>query len=499
MLQLQHISKSFPGVKALQDVSITFEAGKVHALCGENGAGKSTLMNIISGNLQADAGRIVWKDQEVVIPSVQQAQRMGIGIVYQERSLVDALSVAENIYPVNQPLTRLGFIDHRALHLQAAQLMAQLNLQGIAPGMQVGLLSASQKQLVEIAKALALQPQLLILDEPTASLTSEETATLFGMVRQLKKQGVAVIYISHRMAEIRELADMVSILKDGCLQGTFHVAGITTEDIVRKMVGRDIDAAAYRSNSQEEIVLQVSALSGPGFSSISFHLHKGEILGLAGLQGAGRTALAEALFGALPVHAGSILLHGREVRIESPLQAIAAGVAYLPDDRKAAGLFGERSVAANIEVAARRKGWFNRKENEAVAAAYCERLHIRTPSVQQEVRKLSGGNQQKVVLAKWLHTQPGILLVNEPTHGVDVGAKAEIYNLLKSLTAAGKSILLISSELPELLLLSDRIGVMWQGQLRALLERSGATEERITALASGLDEHTVMGSAPGGP
>jgi len=486
MLQLKNISKSFPGVKALQDISLQFKAGEVHALCGENGAGKTTLMNILVGNIQPDAGSIFLNSQKIDVESIQVAQRLGIGIVYQERSLVDSLTVAENIYPVNQPLDRFSLINYQQLNKQAQALLDELQLPHLSPTMKVENLSSSQKQMVEIAKALAQVPSWLILDEPTASITHRETETLFSIIRKLKAKGVAVIYISHRMTEIKAIADRVSVLKDGIFQGTFDAASTSTDTIVTKMVGRDLQQAEYISHQQKEFSLDIKNLSGKGFSNISFTLHKGEILGLAGLQGSGRTELALAIFGDIPVQYGKIVEDGISIHPRHPADCIRLGMAYIPDERKTQGLFMEQSITDNIIAADAGAGIYNRGESNAISEKYTSKLNIRTTGVRQKVQKLSGGNQQKVVLAKWLHTDADIFIVNEPTHGVDVGAKAEIYGELKKLTAAGKSILLISSELPELLLLSDRIAVMYKGSMQGIIGHDSANEENITAMASGM-------------
>jgi ribose transport system ATP-binding protein len=486
MLQLRNISKTFGVVRALQDVTIEFCAGEIHALCGENGAGKSTLMAVVAGNLQPDSGEIIWNGGPVVFQNRMQSQALGIGIVYQERSLVESLSIAENIYPVNQPKTRWGGIDYTALHAQAQQLLYTLQLNNLSSRTIVARLSPAQKSMVEIAKALAQHPKLLILDEPTASLTHHETGTLFQILMQLKAQGVAIIYITHRMAEVEQLADVVSVLKDGQYQGTLKKSETTPEQIVRLMVGRELEQWHKTSSVQNDVLLDVQQLSGTGFSDVSFSIRRGEVFGLAGLPGSGRTELARALFGDSKISRGQLFKTTIPLTLRHPADAIKAGLAYLPDDRKAYGLFLDSTVAENIAATDLQEGWYNAQQAERDAATLCRQLDIRTPSVKQQVRKLSGGNQQKIVLAKWLHRGPEILIVNEPTHGVDVGAKREIYELLKKFTAQGKSVLLISSDLPELLLLSDRIGVMYRGHLRTILERTEATEERITAIASGI-------------
>lgn len=486
MLQLQNITKTFTGVKALQDISLHFKGGEVHALCGENGAGKSTLMNIIAGNLQPDSGDIFWNGKEVQLHNRQQSQNLGIGIVYQERSLVDSLSIAENIFPINQPKTSVGFIDYKQLYLQAESLLAQLKIGNLSPKTSVGRLSSAQKAMVEIAKSLAQNPSLLILDEPTASITHQETETLFHIISDLKQKGVAVIYISHRMAEIKEVADVVSVLKDGVHQGTVDAMTTPVEEIIRMMVGRELSTIAFKSHRQQEVVLEVNDLTGKGFQEVSFQLFRGEILGFAGLQGSGRTEIARALFGDILVEKGTILKNGKAFRLNHPSDAISNGIAYVPDDRKALGVFLEKTIAENIAVAKLKRGWYREKEVVENAVGFGERLRIKTPSVKGVVRQLSGGNQQKVVMAKWLNTAPDIFIFNEPTNGVDVGAKGDIYALLKKLTGEGKSILLISSELPELLLLSDRIAVLYNGRLHGIISREEATEEKLAALASGV-------------
>jgi ribose transport system ATP-binding protein len=485
MLRLQKISKSFSGLKALQGVSLEFAGAKVHAICGENGAGKSTLMNIIVGNLRPDIGDIFWEGVYIEIENIQQAQRLGIGIVYQERSLVDSLSVAENIFPVDKPVNAFGLIDYAKLFQKTESLLEQLQLKNISPKTVVGKLSAPQKQMVEIAKALAQNPSLLILDEPTASVTHKETETLFNIIRQLKARGVAIVYISHRMAEIKQIADVVTVLKDGCLQGTVD-AQTPSEQLVKMMVGRELLFVKHESDKQPETKLEVKNLSGEGFQNVSFELHKGEIIGIAGLLGSGRTALARVLFGDTRITGGQIFKDGKEMIFHHPADAIVAGIAYIPDDRKSLGLFIEKTVSENIVSTRLIKGLYKEADNNRTSESFKERLGIKTPSVKQLIRKLSGGNQQKVVVAKWLNTEPDVLIINEPTHGVDVGAKADIYSILKKLTREGKSIIMISSELPELLLLADRIAVMYTGRLQKIIDKQDATEEIITELASGL-------------
>ncbi|MEO6963244.1 MAG: sugar ABC transporter ATP-binding protein [Puia sp.] len=487
MLRLENISKYFPGVRALQEVSLEIKAGEVHALCGENGAGKSTLMNIIGGNLSPDHGNIYWKGNPVQIKTVGTAQELGISIVYQEKSLVDSLSVAENIFPVNQPRNSFGLIDSRALFSRTKQLMDQLMLDNLAPQTVVGNLPGAQKGMVEIAKALAKNPSLLILDEPTASLTHRETEVLFRIIRQLKAAGVAVIYISHRMAEIKQIADVISVLKDGKYQGTVSVHA-PAEQIVRMMVGRDLELAQYRSHAEQRTKLEVKNLNGKGFRHISFKLNRGEILGFAGLSASGRSAMARALFGDAEITGGELFVDEKQIYLRNPVDSMRAGIAYIPEDRKTEGLFMDRSVADNIGSASMQHGLYRKKAALTEAEELIRKFSIRTPEAKNVVSKLSGGNQQKVVIAKWLSLDPDILIVNEPTNGVDVGAKAEIYEILRAMTARGKSILMISSELPELLLLADRIAVMYNGSIIKILHHEEATEDKIASLASGMEE-----------
>jgi len=489
VLQLQHITKAFPGVIALDDVSLDIAKGEVHALCGENGAGKSTLMNILSGNLQPDGGTIILKGEKVIIPNPNTARSMGIGMVHQERSLVSELSIAENIFANTQPINRWGLIDYGALYRQTRQLLSQLQLDTLKPRTRVANIPPAEQQMVEIAKALALEPDVLILDEPTAAITEKETEILFQIIRSLTAQGTSVIYISHRMAEIFEIADRVSVLKDGKLQGTKQVEETDVNEIIRMMVGRDLKPQPYEDTRQEAVALQVSQFSGIKFQDISFELHQGEILGLAGLVGAGRTEIARAIIGADPTYGGEVWVNGNLCHFKHPEEAFAHKVVYLPEHRKTQGLFLEMSVADNIAVTHLEellKGLFIQQAYlHQSADAYIKLLDIRTPTHTQKVVNLSGGNQQKIVLAKCLALKPHVLIVDEPTHGIDVGAKSEIYRLLRELAAQGMGILLISSELPELLTLSDRVLVLYNGQITAELPREQFSEETILHYASG--------------
>ncbi len=506
LLAMSGIDKSFPGVRALVDVRLEVHAGEVHAVVGENGAGKSTLMHILAGVYQPDEGRIDFGGhQHVRIADEQAAQRMGIAIVYQERSLFDSLSVAENIFAGRQPV-RLGtWIDQRRMDALARGLLARVDLH-VAPSTLVGSLPGAEQQVVEIAKALSLGAKLIIFDEPTAALTEGETRTLFAIIRSLRQAGTAVIYISHRLEEIFAIADRVTVLKDGRWQGTLSVAEATPQKLVRMMVGRDVAGtlrAASRTSSGSPPLFEVRGLSdrpavsaaGKGLRDISFHVRAGEIVALAGLADAGRSEAALSIFGARPFAAGRILVAGRPVRIRNVRDAIAAGIGYLPADRKQAGLFLEMSIAHNVAAAGlSRFGRLvtSRRRLESAAEDYRRKLNIACRSVRQHVRSLSGGNQQKVLLAKWLLVEPRILIVDEPTRGVDVGAKAEVHKLLVELADRGAAVLVISSDLPEVLALGDRVIVMAQGRIVGELGRGEATEEAVMHLAAGTAAETSV-------
>ncbi|MDX2071106.1 MAG: sugar ABC transporter ATP-binding protein [Haliscomenobacter sp.] len=485
MLELINISKFYPGVKALQQVSLCVIPGAIHAICGENGAGKSTLMNIIAGNVQPDEGSIRWQGEHIFITSARAAQDLGIGIVHQERSLAENLSIAENVFVEKAPRQRWGWIDRRALNQQTQQLLAELGLLQLSPQQLVSSLSPAQKQLIEIAKALAVAPKLLILDEPSSSLGEQETQLLFGLLQQLKLRGTAILYISHRMAEIFQIADQITVLKDGQSQGSYPAANLDHEKLIQLMVGRKLAQESFASFASKEVCLKIEQLRGVGFSDISFELYRGEILGLAGLIGAGRSELARALFGDQPIQTGTIELAGKAVQFKHPFDAIAAGLAYVPEERKNLGLFLDKSMLENIQSVFLHKQFWLNLEVPRIAEHYREKLRIKTPSLAQQVGLLSGGNQQKIVLAKWLATKPQVLIVDEPTQGIDIGAKVEIYQLLKQLSQEGIGILLISSELPELLLLADRIAVMQQGQIAGILPKEQASEAKIMQLATG--------------
>ncbi len=486
-LKLNHIGKSFPGVKALHDISFDVHTGEVHALCGENGAGKSTLMNILSGNLKPDQGTFQLNGETLSFSNPKEAFAKGIAIVHQHLSLVDNLSIAENIFANQHPLNRFGFIQYKKLYQQTSHVLNELEI-SLSPTALVSSLSPAQKQMVEIAKALAKNPQVLILDEPTASLTDKEIKVLFSIIHNLKQRGVSILYISHRLVEIFQLADRITILKDGTYQGTFAKEDITKEDLIKKMVGREISTSTSTALNNSQVLLEVKNLCGGKFNDINFTLHRGEILGVAGLVGAGRTEIARALFGADQKTKGEVLKENIPLTIHHPADAIRNRMAYVSEDRKVLGLFQEMSIEENIIASSlalnNDYAFFDKVKSNQQAEEVSKQLRIVSQNINQKVAQLSGGNQQKVLLGKWLSVQPDILIVDEPTHGVDVGAKQEIYTLLKKLASDGMGIIMISSELPELLGLCHRILVIHEGRLNGELSSEAATEEKILSLAA---------------
>jgi ribose transport system ATP-binding protein len=502
-LAARAITKRFPGVTALQDVSLDVSAGSVHAIVGENGAGKSTLMNILAGVYRADAGEIHLDGQPVDFPSPRAAERAGVVLIHQELNLVPALSVAENIFLGREP-ARAGFVARRRMEQAAARLLDRLG-HHLDPRRIVDTLRVSDQQMVEIAKALSLEARVLVMDEPTTALARGDVERLFAIIRMLVKAGTAVIYISHKMDELFDIADEFTVLRDGRRTGHTRAVDTTPADQVRLMVGRDVvyTGSEQPSPSQHEIGereierLRVERLSsrtrdlshGRSLSSISLGVRAGEILGVAGLMGAGRTELLESLFGLHPTSDESrIFVDGQRLAIGGPREAIRAGLAFVSEDRKAQGLVLDFPVAHNITLAQLKRfsrfGFLQRQGERAAAADLVQRLGIKTFDTATTTLHLSGGNQQKVVLAKWLLTLPKVLLLDEPTKGIDIAGKTDIYRLIDTLAANGLAIVLVSSELPELLALSDRILVLREGRVAGTLGRADATEERIIELAT---------------
>ena len=489
LVEMLNISKGFPGVRALSDVRFDLMPGEVHALMGENGAGKSTLMKILSGVYSLDAGEVRVDGQAVDISSPREAQKLGIAIIHQELALMRDLNAAQNIFIGREPRKGL-LLDEAKLNADAAAIFRSMNL-GLDPKVMVGNLTIAKQQMVEIAKALSYKSRVLIMDEPTAALTDSEIAELFTIINRLKADGVGIIYISHKMDEIKRISDRVTVMRDGEYVGTVPAAETPIETIISMMVGRKLsdEALVIPDTSKAEVALEVRDFRrGKEIRDVSFSVRKGEILGLAGLMGAGRTEVARAIFGADPVEAGDVLVHGKPVTIRRPQDAVRAGIGYLSEDRKQFGLATGLDVRNNIALATLSRftgpgGILDDGKMRETAAGYIRQLSIKTPSDTQEARLLSGGNQQKVVIAKWLLRDCDILIFDEPTRGIDVGAKSEIYKLLNSLAAQGRAIIVISSELPEILRLSHRIAVMCEGRLTGVLP-GGASQEDIMRLAT---------------
>lgn len=489
-LQVEHVSKAFPGVQALNDVSLEVWPGEVHALVGENGAGKSTLMRLIAGVEAPDGGQLFLDGRSLLGINEYQAGKMGIGMVHQERSLVPGLSVAENVFAARQPMNRYGGIDWVQMRKRTRELLSELQVE-IDPDRLVGDLSLAQQQLVEIAKGLSLHLRLLILDEPTAALTITETEDLFAVIRRLSAQGVSIVYISHRLAEVFAIAQRITVLKDGRVTGVRAVEEVVEADLMRLMVGRELSFApdTYRGREDASVVLQVEHLASPPLvKDASLTVRAGEIVCLAGLIGAGRTELCETIFGARTATTGKILFEGQEVSFTHPSFARDAGIGMVPEDRKEDGLFLEMNITDNIAVtnlqAVSAGGIISRRKSRELARSYVERLRIATPDVDQAVVNLSGGNQQKVLLAKWFARQPRLLIVDEPTRGVDVGARADIYKVLRDFARSGIALLIVSSDLPEVLTLAHRIVIMTEGRTVGELDAREADETRIVTMAS---------------
>lgn len=494
ILALHQIGKTFPGVVALAEVSLDLRRGEVHAVCGENGAGKSTLMKIISGVYTPTTGQILYKGFERHFSSPLQAEKAGIAMIHQELNLVPHLSVAENIYLAREP--RRGFLINRAkLRADARRCLDRLG-GGIDPDAIVKDLSVAQCQMVEIAKALSLEADILVMDEPTSSLTEQEAQRLFTVIRDLKADGVGILYISHRLDELGAIVDRVTVLRDGRHVSTADFRDTTLDTIVSRMVGRSLDDTfpVRSSRPTDETIFSVRGLTRPGaFTNVEFDLRRGEILGFAGLMGAGRTEVARAIFGADPIQAGALTLLGHRLQIRAPRDAIAAGIAYIPEDRRGQGLAIGMPVDANLTLAhmegvANRFGLIDAALQAKVAARYVDLLKIKTPSLKHPVRLLSGGNQQKIVIGKWLFRAPKLIIFDEPTRGIDVGAKFAIYEILDTLAAQGIGVILISSELPEILGMTDRVAVFHRGRIVRVLETARTDQEEIMHHASGFGE-----------
>jgi ribose transport system ATP-binding protein len=490
-LRLEGIVKTFPGVRALDGVDLEVRAGEVHALLGENGAGKSTLMKVLAGMHQPDSGRILIEGREVTMTNPIEAKHNGVILIHQELSLAEEMTVAENIFLGELPTRRWGFVDWKALDDRVGGILKKLNCD-FGPRTKVESLSIAKKQMVEIARALTHDAKIVVFDEPTASLTDQEKVVLFDIIRDLQAGGVGIVYISHRMEEIFTISDRLSVLRDGTYRGTLVTKETDEDEVTRLMIGRSLDYSRNEEHFEPgDVALEVKGLScGSLFEDISFKVRSGEVVGFYGLVGAGRTEIAETLFGLRRPSGGSILIDGQEVRVSSPIEAIRLGIALVPESRKEQGLVLGMNCRDNItlpQVDDLTAGPFVSNGGEiAIYDQYRDRLDIRSPSWRQQVQNLSGGNQQKIVIGKWLAMKPRILIVDEPTRGIDVGSKAEIHNLLRELARSGYAVIVISSEMPEVLHVSDRILAMHQGHITREFTSDEVTEDSLVQAISGL-------------
>ena len=496
ILEARNISKGFPGVQALDKVSLTIRRGKLTALLGENGAGKSTLMNILAGVFPPDSGTIEFKQQPVQFQNTREARDAGIAIIFQELNLIPQLTIAENIFLGREPLTKLGTIDYAKINGDAQKLLSELE-SDLTPDRPVQQLRVGQQQVVEIAKALSLEAKVIIMDEPTSAITEQEIEILFRVIKRLKASGTGIVYITHKLEELFEIADDVTVFRDGKLVGSEPLASLQRSTMIQMMVGRDLSELYPKSlHTMTKEILRVDSMTLESrnplqnhlVDDVSFNVQCGEVLGIFGLMGAGRTELLESLFG---LHAGfasgTIKIDGKPIEIRSPRDAIRAGIALAPEDRKGHGLVMKMSVGENTSLSSLSKcenaGFISRSKESKLVDSFIQSLRIKTPSQQQLIRNLSGGNQQKVVLAKWLSTNPKILLLDEPTRGIDINAKKEIYRLIDGLTQSGLAVVMVSSELPEVLAISDRIMVLCDGKKTGEFTRAEAREENIMEAA----------------
>ena len=499
LLEVTHATKRFPGVIALRDVSLVLHPGEVLAVIGENGAGKSTLMKILAGVQQPDSGQIMMNGKPVVIDSCRTAQSLGIALIHQELNLAGNLDVGANIFLGREPRKLNCWIDKQRIYDESEHVLNQIGLD-VTPRTLVDTLSIGQQQMVEIAKALSTQARVIIMDEPTSSLSSGESRALFKVIKDLRAKGVSIVYISHRLGEVVELADRVTVLRDGANAGELSKSEINHESMVRLMVGRDLSQFYnHKCHKPGAPVLEVENLVTPTWPAheLNFTLHAGEIVGMAGLVGAGRTELLRVLFGAEKALSGTVSVNGEFVALKSPLDAIAAGIALVPEDRKQQGLVLEMSVRENLSLASlwrnrRPLGFLNKALESTDATRLISQLRVKTPNAEQPVQFLSGGNQQKVVLGKWLCMEPHVLLLDEPTRGIDIGAKQEIYALMEELASRGMAILFVSSDMEEVLGMSDRTLVMHEGRISGELAREELSEEAVMNLATGVCEKVLV-------
>ena len=495
ILQMKDIDKRFSGVHALKSVSLELREGEVHALMGENGAGKSTLMKVLCGIHKRDGGEVVLFDQPVNFSNIKESQDAGIGIIHQELNMMNHLTVAQNIYIGREPMINGIYIDDKKMEQDAKKLFDRIGV-NIDPSAILGTLTVGKQQMVEIAKAVSRNSKILILDEPTAALTQLEVEELFEIMADLKSKGIGMIYISHRMDEINRISDRITVMRDGEYVGTLITRDTTKDEIVRMMVGRVIYGDKKEASTvpeDAEVVLEVKNLNrGKEIKNVSFKLRKGEILGFSGLMGSGRTEVARAIYGADPFDSGEVFINGKQINIKTPAQAVENGICYLSEDRKRYGLLLDKSVAENSVLSSLddyiKAGWINDGKIEKDAIRENAKLKTKTPSIRQLTRNLSGGNQQKVIIARWLLKNSDIFIFDEPTRGIDIGAKSEMYTLMEELAAQGKSVIMISSELSEIQRMSDRVVVMCEGKITGELDIKDATQEKIMAYATMREE-----------
>lgn len=489
ILRMENISKSFAGVHALRGVRLELCPGEVHALLGENGAGKSTLVKVITGVHQPDSGEIILNGEKVVFDGPRSASAKGISAIYQELSIFPDLDIAENIFVGRRPTLAGGIVDWPKMYREAGKLLQSLGVH-LPLKAKARRLSIAQQQMVEIARALSMDSRILIMDEPTSALTLKEVDELFQIVRRLRDNGTAILFISHRLEELFEIADRVTVLRDGAYIDTLSMQGVTQEELIRLMVGRKVNELFPKKDVKPgKVALKVQNLTRRGvFESISFELHQGEILGMAGLVGAGRTEVSQAIFGVVPAQSGTIEVNGEEIHITDPKQAMEHGIAYVPEDRQHHGLVLPMDITDNITLPIlehfSKRGWLIERGAREMAYQAATEMEVKATTVWQKAKELSGGNQQKVVLAKWLTTKPRILILDEPTRGIDIGTKAAVHSLMSELASQGIAILMISSELPEVLGMSDHILVMHEGRMTGFFDRKDATQEKIMLAAT---------------
>lgn len=500
MIEMTGISKAFSGNQVLKDVSFSLEKGEIHALMGENGAGKSTMMKVLTGIYKRDAGTIIVKGEEVNFTSPKEAEKAGIAVIHQELNILPHLSIAENLFlGKEETVGKTSILRTKSMNTKTKKILGELGLD-VNPSSPASELSVGKQQIVEIAKALSAEAEVIVMDEPTAALTDREIDTLFKTIRNLQKKGVSFIYISHRMEEIFSLCDRITVLRDGEFAGVKYIKETSFEEIVQLMVGRELGERFPERHAEiGEVKLAVKGLSRKGcFENISFELRKGEVLSIAGLMGAGRTEVAQTLFGYRKADAGDVELDGKKVKINSPRTAKNLGIGYVTEDRKSEGLLVDFTVEENISLTnfheISKYGLISQKKESALYQSMKERLGIRTSGPHQTAKSLSGGNQQKVVIAKWIGIEPELLILDEPTRGVDVGAKKEIYSIINQLAERGVAILMISSELPEVLGMADRVLIMHEGRLAGELSKEEMTQEKIMHYATGGESNAAQNS-----